>query len=692
MKRRTLAGAGIGAVAYGLVGRVSAQPESAGAINVRTFGAKGDGKTDDTAAIQAAIDAAMYVEKRALYLPGGRYLISAPLHIGYGTSFMSLSMFGDGRRYRGEAGFSGTAIIASHVNAPAIVFQGVRASTLRDISIIGQNLDYLVKAGPMGNRSKPAWDDTVGANWVDPRILAANPHADSRYAPYAGVAVDPYAGVRPTPSYPDVRYPAAHVGRDVQQYRKVYSSNIELDRVEISGFVVGVAVQPSDDDGNGDFVTLRKASITACRYALSVGNSQSRNIGLTDSEVSLVHTLATTIVHGRQIGKLGGVFSNVSTSNVYRIFDVSLAYAGTITVSGFYCESQFRIGDFGLGSAGDAACIFDGAQFSFDAQQAPMRGTPAEVLTAGFGQILFRGCKFTNYPHVLSFRADYATFEDCLFLSQSVPSDLAERLTYNATMGGLVPMQLGLNSAGLFRRILYTRYDVDSGKSAPTAQLPVGACSRSKGPPLYATALAPLASPRNTLPINAPVDALDKKALKSCVLSGRQLTLVFVRRSELEFALKGPLPGDVLWDDVTGMTFGVRSRTDMTVTAVALNNYRQVDDEDRCATEFSLSQGNLYVGNARLYTTSYPVLGSVMALPSDKLTSVGRADGYREYIREIQPGDWMYVDQYTDMFWNPSSARVAEVDAHSGTVTFAAAGATTTFANKILPPFVRGVS
>ena len=60
-------------------------PGDAGILNVRDYGAKGDGRRDDTAAILAAIAASggdtgtAFWQDRIVYFPNGTYLVSAPL-------------------------------------------------------------------------------------------------------------------------------------------------------------------------------------------------------------------------------------------------------------------------------------------------------------------------------------------------------------------------------------------------------------------------------------------------------------------------------------------------------------------------------------------------------------------------------------------------------------------------------------
>ncbi|MDW8104183.1 MAG: glycosyl hydrolase family 28-related protein, partial [Armatimonadota bacterium] len=55
--------------------------QPAGALNVRDFGAKGDGKIDDTTAFQKAIDAAHEMGGNLVFVPRGDYLIAGTLEV-----------------------------------------------------------------------------------------------------------------------------------------------------------------------------------------------------------------------------------------------------------------------------------------------------------------------------------------------------------------------------------------------------------------------------------------------------------------------------------------------------------------------------------------------------------------------------------------------------------------------------------
>lgn len=61
----------------------SAAQRSELACNVKNYGAKGDGSTDDTAAIRAAITAAKSTTQH-VFFPAGTYMISGPLQVGGG--------------------------------------------------------------------------------------------------------------------------------------------------------------------------------------------------------------------------------------------------------------------------------------------------------------------------------------------------------------------------------------------------------------------------------------------------------------------------------------------------------------------------------------------------------------------------------------------------------------------------------
>lgn len=57
-------------------------PQTVAQMNVKAFGAVGDGTTDDRAAIQSAVDAAVAAGGAVVYLPSGTYLIKRPLVLG----------------------------------------------------------------------------------------------------------------------------------------------------------------------------------------------------------------------------------------------------------------------------------------------------------------------------------------------------------------------------------------------------------------------------------------------------------------------------------------------------------------------------------------------------------------------------------------------------------------------------------
>ncbi|MCE5239078.1 hypothetical protein LLH23_11350 [bacterium] len=88
------------------------------------FGAKGDGKTDDTAALQATIDAARTAGQGALaYLPLGSYVITKTLRV-------------TGRDYAvGGAGFRCTLLWRGAPGEPMMTVDGVRDVTLSRLSL-----------------------------------------------------------------------------------------------------------------------------------------------------------------------------------------------------------------------------------------------------------------------------------------------------------------------------------------------------------------------------------------------------------------------------------------------------------------------------------------------------------------------------------------------------------------------------
>lgn len=91
-------------------------------LNVKDFGAAGNGSTDDTAALQAAINALPAAGGQA-FIPAGTYVVSAPLVLREGTNLVGT---GAGSILRVASGALGIDVIQIGSGGPTVSFASVR--------------------------------------------------------------------------------------------------------------------------------------------------------------------------------------------------------------------------------------------------------------------------------------------------------------------------------------------------------------------------------------------------------------------------------------------------------------------------------------------------------------------------------------------------------------------------------------
>jgi hypothetical protein len=529
--------------------------------------------------IQKAIDEHVYGDNAAgaAVFPRGLYSLGKTIHGGYGVGFVCARLIGPGMGQNGTHGFNGATLTATFSNAPLISLQGGRSSVVEGFALLGGAKSY-IQTNNHGALTPPAGiDDTVGANWVDPAILTASPNADGRYTPFAGVAIDPYGGTAPSPSYPTVAYPVSRVG-SVAQYGKGASSRISVDRTYIAGFVVAVALQPADFDANGDFLLLDGVTVEACRYGLSVGNTQSRNVRVRDCNFNQVHTALTSKAHGKQNGRFGGLIDNLSCSKVIQIFDFgSLSIVGPLRFANLYVESGYRLGNIAPSSASETSLTFDDIQADLGGQGSA-RGVPANILNAANQAIpvSFNGGQITNYPTVagIDLTSRDLTINGVNFKPSATPTQLYQKAAEHATCGGLILNQLGkvVGSRAPFRAKWqgWTLDTVSGGVATPSGASagsiiagPSYPSKRGLPTPIYMREHFPaLGTPDDSFPVPPSVVALSK-ASSTATLVNDLLTITFSSRTDTAFMTQGPLPGDLIWDDQTGTVFKVASRSSL---------------------------------------------------------------------------------------------------------------------------------
>jgi hypothetical protein len=663
-----------------------------GELNARWYGAKGDGVTDDADAIQDCIDHAVNNGLGSVFIPDGVYLVSGCLHLSKSGSLSSVLLRGAGPKYTESSAFCGTMIKASHSNQPCINVQGGRGTKIRDLTIKGALYNW-ISSRSLGAFDNTTYSDTASSDWDDPSLAST---ADSRYAPYAGICIDGWAGSEPATHYPTTRMAYGIQG---------YSSDTLIENVYIIGFTAGLANQPGDSDGNGDFTVLRSVNMSQCKWGVSVGNTQSRNLSLTDCQMGQVYKLLVNNKHGRQTGKFCSTINNLSAAQFIAVFEFnSLSIAGPIRFNSFYGEAMWRIGDFAASSSSETGITFSSCIFSLGSQT-EARGIPTTVLGGTPAQVScvsFDNCSITHYPSVLGFAHDVA-FDGSMVLGSTRETNSSKEYLarlHNATCDGVIFPRLATRSR---QRIHFTAHTI-------TTHVPLGPVMAQDG--MYATTSRPYCIPawvnevgttsgqyRDSARIPRPVIAVAKSGLTIALTQDAskrgELAITFTSLSDADAANRGMNPGDICWDDATGTVFAIRAREQVAgvgdsrkLTCEIQNNYRLSGGTYACIDSFSTSSGNLYFMPCGVYTPTYPTIADITSA-SPTLAAVGRDDGFGGFTTaDVIVDDRVLIDAHGDRWVADANNKITAVDAGALTITLAG-NAVRSLSRKRIPFFLR---
>src|SRR5579863_6011646 len=238
-------------------------PSDAGVLNVRDFGAKGDGTTDDTKALLAAIDAAgtdngpTFWRTHIVYLPAGTYLVSHSLERHYlnGTFGSGMTLIGESRASTilklqdHAAGFDNSREPRGVVMTTSKLLDGTPTSGGKDYTHKGEGND--------------AYENFVEHLTID--VGAGNPGA---------IGIDYLANNIGAIRDVAVRAPANSGAIGIAMLRK-WPGPALLDHVDVRGFDTGIAVANTEYGMTLDHVRLsdqRKVGLRNSGNAVSVAH------------------------------------------------------------------------------------------------------------------------------------------------------------------------------------------------------------------------------------------------------------------------------------------------------------------------------------------------------------------------------------------------------------------------------------
>lgn len=116
-------------------------------VDVRAYGAVGDGRADSSRAIAAALDAARQKGGGTVYLPHGRYLVSGPIVIPPGVGL------------KGERTDLVNLVWADTTTPPDALIEGASRFSIEDLTIYASNHGHIISGGFVGGTPAPDASD-----------------------------------------------------------------------------------------------------------------------------------------------------------------------------------------------------------------------------------------------------------------------------------------------------------------------------------------------------------------------------------------------------------------------------------------------------------------------------------------------------------------------------------------------------